>query len=64
MLAMAPNRRKTAKASGTSTTAKTFAEKEELLNARSLKRAQHAEARRIEAEEHKETVRLLQNCVT
>ncbi|KAH9059677.1 hypothetical protein EDB87DRAFT_1577500 [Lactarius vividus] len=34
---------------------KTFAQKEELLMARALKRAQHAEARRVKAEEHKET---------
>ncbi|KAI9438976.1 hypothetical protein H4582DRAFT_1946018 [Lactarius indigo] len=53
--AMAPNRRKTAKASGPRTTAKTVAEYEELLNARALKRAQRAEARRVEAEGRKET---------
>ena len=61
---MVPNRRKTAKASGTTTTTKTFAKKEELLKARALKRVQRAEARRVEAEEHKETVRLLQDRVT
>ncbi|KAH8979479.1 hypothetical protein EDB92DRAFT_1955086 [Lactarius akahatsu] len=52
---MAPNRRKLAKASDPRDTAKTFAEYEELLKARALKRAQRAEARRGEAEGHKET---------
>ncbi|KAI9451493.1 hypothetical protein BJY52DRAFT_1190926 [Lactarius psammicola] len=52
---MAPNRPKRAKACRTSTTTKTVAEKEWLLKARTLTRAQQAEARRVKAEEHKET---------
>ncbi|KAH9059450.1 hypothetical protein EDB83DRAFT_2224440 [Lactarius deliciosus] len=56
---MAPSRQQTTRASGltsgTSTTTKTCAEKEELSKARTLKRAQRAEVRRVKAEEHKET---------
>jgi hypothetical protein len=52
---MAPKHQRKAGPSGTSS-AKT-SEKEGLLGARALKRAERFEARRIEAEEHKEAVR-------
>lgn len=51
---MVPNRHQKAKPSGTGST-KT-AEKDELLEARTLKRGEREEARRAEAEKHKEAV--------
>ena len=53
---MSPNRHGKAKLSGTSST-KT-AEKDQLLEARTLKRTQLEEARRVDAEKHKEAVRV------
>jgi hypothetical protein len=52
---MAPKHQRKAGSSGTSS-AKT-SEKEGLLKTRALKRAERFDARRIEAEEHKEAVR-------
>ena len=57
-LAMAPDRKQIAQSSGTSSI-KTSSDKEGLVNARALKRAERVEARRVEAEKRKEAVRLL-----
>ena len=43
-------------ASNASATTKTFAQKEELLKERAIKRAEHAEAKRVKAEEHHKIV--------
>jgi len=55
---MASGSKQIAKSGGTSST-KTSSEKEELVNARALKRAERVEARSVEAEKRKEAVRLL-----
>jgi hypothetical protein len=55
-LAMPPNRHQKAKPSGTSST-KT-AEKGQLLEARTIKRTELEEARRVDAERHKDAVRV------
>ena len=52
---MAPKHEQKAKSGGTSST-KT-SEKEELAQARAVKRAERVEARRVQAEERKEAVR-------
>ncbi|KAH9031280.1 hypothetical protein EDB84DRAFT_1562294 [Lactarius hengduanensis] len=52
---MAPNHRQRAKASGTSAASKKSAKKEKLSKARALTRARQAEARRVKAEQYKET---------
>ncbi|KAH8978380.1 hypothetical protein EDB86DRAFT_3090749 [Lactarius hatsudake] len=52
---MAPNNRQRAKASGTSAAAKKSAKKEKLSKARALTRARQAEARRVKAEQYKES---------
>ena len=58
---MAPKRKQTTKSSGTVTgmTSTNPSNKEEQAKARALKRAERVEARRVEAEKRKETVRPL-----
>jgi hypothetical protein len=55
---MAHGHRQIVKSSGGTSSTKTPSDMEELVKARALKRAERVEARGIEAEKRKETVRL------